>query len=671
MRKYFVITCTAALLMLLPISKSVAHEGKIFKLTDFSGQMEIKNLFRTNDNQSKGVETNVQDFNREMELGLSTHGYIYHPYMFDFDIGGGIEFSQSNSDRKQSFLTANDSIKTRSDIESLLWNMNLFMQFLKQKSYPVTLSYSRNNPTIQTGIEGSFTQINENYGLNMQLTGLLPVNLFLNATRNTARGETLDRIIDNTYDRVTFKADKRFTNSKRASFSYELTQMDSRSGDPRKPIRETQRLSHRTSFDSNWRFGSRDQFFLMENASYNWSNNPDVMNLSLEPNFRWQHTSKLASNYRYSFLQTERPESDFRTKLQSATASVRYTPTSRLYGNLAIDGDQSTQSKGFMQNSYGSNIHVKYTRPVFLSSELGLSGGLDYQFKDREASLAQIDILEESHRLTGTAPITLAKEFVVSGTVVVRNETDTQTFMEDVDYRLINVGSQMQIERLIGGSILDGETVLIDYEIETGGTFGYSIFNQNFSADLTLAQYYKLFLNYRGSDQTILSGIPTTPLNSVKSVEVGSRVDLPLRWQGAHVGGGARYTYQDENINPFSRISLDAYAQVPLPYQLNFRINVRYSLNDNFNSDEDQNLIAVNGNLNWRASQNLKVTAEGYYDEDDGGAVLRSRTEATLRANWRFHRLSLSVETKYRNQVQGNLEKDELSLWLVVRRELF
>ena len=395
--------------------------------------------------------------------------------------------------------------------------------------------------------------------------------------------------------------------------------MDSSNGDPRRELVEIVRLSQRTNLTSNWRFGGNKQYLFTETASYSWSNNPDVMNLDLAPNFRWQHTGKLDSNYHYSFIRIERPGTNLKSTTQSAAATVRYTPTPRLNGYLAIDGDRATEAEGFLEDSYGSKAHVNYTLPLFSASALDLSGGLSYQRRNRETSLTQINIFEESHQLNGTVPVTLIRDFVVAGSIVVRNETGSQTFIENVDYRVLVIGAQTQIERLIGGSILNGERISIDYAIDTGGTFGYDLFNQDFSADLTLARYYKVFVRYSGSEQSVTEGLPTHPLNSVRSVEVGSRADLPLRWQGINVGGSARYTFQDEDINPFNRASLDAYAQVPLPYRLNLRINARYSLVDNLNSDEDQNQIGINGNLDWSAWRNLTITAEGYYDQDNGG----------------------------------------------------
>jgi len=236
--KFGILGMVAAVLLMLPYARAVAQEIKAFKLTDYSGYMESENQFRMNDNQSTGVETSIQDWSRQTELGISTHGYVYHPNLFDFAMGGGLIFDRNDAIRQQTFLTPDNSQESSSALMGLLWDMNLYMQFLKQKVFPVTLYYSRSNPLMQTGMEGSFTQLNENYGMNMQLHNLLPANLSLEATRNVSAGETLDRIIDNINDRISFKADRVFKENNRVAFIYELNRMDSRNGDPRRDLQD-------------------------------------------------------------------------------------------------------------------------------------------------------------------------------------------------------------------------------------------------------------------------------------------------------------------------------------------------------------------------------------------------------------------------------------------------
>ena len=255
--------------------------------------------------------------------------------------------------------------------------------------------------------------------------------------------------------------------------------------------------------------------------------------------------------------------------------------------------------------------------------------------------------------------------------MVVRNETGTQTLIEGVDYRLIEVGSRTQIERLIGGSILDGETVLVDYEAETGGTFEYDQIDQTLNADFKFARYHNVFLRYRNNRQILKSGFPTLPFNSVRAFEIGLREQLPLRWLGLQLYGEARYLQQDEDINPYDQKSILVSVQAPLPYRLKLNASASRNFVNNLNSDEDADMTVFNSNLTWQARRNLTVRAEGYYDKDTGGTILRSRTKAKLSAQWRFRKISVGMDARYEKQQQGDLESDDYEIWLRIRRELF
>jgi hypothetical protein len=280
-------------------------------------------------------------------------------------------------------------------------------------------------------------------------------------------------------------------------------------------------------------------------------------------------------------------------------------------------------------------------------------------------------IEEEPVTFVGTAPISLSRDFVVAGTVIVRNATGTQTFIENVDYLLSEFGSTPRIERIISGSILDGETVRVDYAAETGGTFEFSQINQSLSVDFRFARFHNIFFRYDNRRQNLQSGSPTLPFNSVEAFEIGLREQIPLRSSGVQISGEARYLRQDEDINPFNRTSLSLSIQAPLSQKLKLNASVSRNRVDNLLSEEDSDLTVFNANVTWLALRSLTIRAEGNYAEDTGGTILRSNTQWKLTANWRYRRVSLRLDSRYVEQRQGDINNDHLELWLQIRRELF
>ena len=664
-----ILTCTA---LVLALSTCAAHAQKVapFRLTDFWAYLELAYRLDQINTQSTGVETDIDDDRRQIELGMSSTSYVYHPKLLQMRIAGSVLSDRQTIVRELTALPSGSVDPTRSKRKELLVNLDATLQFLKDKPFPATITYIRDNPVVSTGVEGSFTQENERVGFDFQMRDILPFNLGLNASQHWSFGESLDRVIDNSTERLTVKAKKTFSEGNRLALDYETSVQESRNGDPRRPIQETIRETERLWLTSSSRHGSEDQVRIDQTLRFNRRDEPDVTDITFSPIVRWTHNPKWESIYRYDFNQTERPDSDFENRTEALSASVRYSPSLKFNSQIRTDFDRSNEVDRLSQNARGlsANANIKHDTSV---GQLSLSMGLGYRLDDRVSESPRVIVEEEPVTFIGSAPIPLSRDFVVAGTVVVSNATGTQTYIEGIDYLLSEVGSTTRIERIISGSILDGETVLVDYEAETGGTFEYSQVNQNLSADFRFARFHSIFFRYHSSRQNLQSGSPTLPFNSVEAFEIGLREQIPLRSSGVQISGEARYRRQEEDINPFDQVSILLSIQAPLSTKVRMSASVSRNLVDNFFSPEDSDLTTFNANVTWQAWRNLTIRADGTYDEDTGGTVLRSNTQWRLTAQWRYRKISLNLDSRYRRQQQGDLDNDHLELWLRIRRDMF
>jgi len=668
--RHAILICTALVPLMLPVCATRADEVTAFRLTDFWAYLELKYRNDQNNTESTGVATEIDDTLRQIELGASTTSYIFHPKLLRMRIAGSLLSDRQNIDREQISLPPISADLSRSRRDDLFLNLDATFQFLKDKPYPSTISYFRNNPIVNTGIEGSFKQETERFGIDFQLRDILPFNLSVNAFQDSSFGESLDRVVDHSSERVSVKAKKSYSPGNRLTLDFETSNQESRNGDPRRPIQETIRRAQRVAFVSSSRLGSEDQFRLDQSASYNRRDEPDVTDITFSPRLRWIHASTWQSRYRYSFSQSERPESDFKNRAEAMSASIHYSPSQYFNGSIRSDFDRSDEVDRLSQSAQGVSGRANIKRDMALG-QLNVTMGLGYRLDDRESESPRVIIEEEPVTFVGTAPIPLSRNFVVTETIIVRNLTGTQTYIEGVDYLLSELGSVTRIERLLSGSILDGETVLIDYEAETGGTFEYSQVDQSLSADFRFARFHSIFFRYLNTRQNLQSGFSTLPFNSVEAIEVGLRERIPLRWGGVQLFGEARYLRQDEDINPFNQTGLTLSIQAPVSQRLKLNASVSRNIIENLLSDEDSDLTVFNANLTWQVRRNLTIRAEGNYDEDTGGTVLRSNARWKLGAQWRYRKISLRLDTRYEKQQQGDLNGDHYELWLHIRRELF
>lgn len=669
MRKV-ILACAGLVQLCLPVCATAADEVTAFRLTDFRAYLEFKYRNDLIDNEATGVETEVDDTRQQIELGASTTSYVFHPKLLRMLIAGSVLSDRQTIDRERITPTQSGPILSSSTRDEVFLNLDANLQFLKDKPYPTTISYIRTNPIVRTGVEGSFTQESERFGVDFQLRDVLPVDMSVNAFQDSSFGESLDRVIDFTSESVTVTARKYFSSGDRLSVEYENSSQVSRNGDPRRAIQETIRQAQRVAVTSTARLGDSDQLRIDQTASINRRDDPDVTDINYVPQVRWIHSDSFQTRYRYSFSQSERPQSDFRNRTEALSASLHYSPSDDVNGFIRSEFDRSTEDNRLSQDSSGLSGRANLRRNTS-NGQLNISLGVGYRKNARESQDPSIVVLEEPLIFSGTAPIGLARDFVITETIIVRNETRTQTYIEGLDYRLIQIGSVTQLERLIGGSILQDETVLIDYEAETGGTFDYTQENTTFSADYKFAEYHNVFLRYLNNRQDLTSGFSTLPFNSIEAIEVGIREQLPLRVGGIKLFGEARYLRQNEDINPFDQRSLLISVQAPLPFRMNFNASASRNIVENHLSDEDLDLAVFTANLTWQARRNLSIRAEGYFDEDTGGTVLRSNSRLKFGVQWRYRRVSLRMDARYEEQEQGDFANDHFELWLQIRRELF
>jgi hypothetical protein len=653
-----------------PWTAPAAAEVAPFKLTDFWAYLELKYRLDQIDNRSTGVETDIEDTRRQVELGLSTTSYVFHPKLLQMRVAGSLLSNHQSIIRNQSSLPLGNTSTSSNKTDELFLNMDAVFQFLKDKRYPTTISYMRDNPIVSTGLEGSFTQETERFGVDFLLRDTLPVDLSLNAFKDSSFGESLDRVVDFSTERLTLKAKKSFSPGNRMSLDLETSNQASRNGDPRRPIQEVVRHADRVSFSSTSRLGSGDRLRIDQSATFNRRDEPDVTDINYAPRIRWKHNATWESRYQYRFSQSDRPETDYKNRTEAFAASIHYSPSRSFNSSIRSDFDRSDELDRLQQTGKGISGTANLLRD-FGFGQLNLAMGLGYRLDDRVSESPRIVVEEEPVTFVGTTPIPLSRDFVVAETVIVRNETGTQTYIEGVDYLLSELGSTTRIERNISGSILDGETVLVDYQAETGGTFAFSETDQSFNANFRFARFHSIFFRYLNNRQDLQSGFSTLPLNSVEAIEFGIREQIPLSWGGIELFGEAKHRQQDEDINPFDQTSLTFSIQAPLPQRLTLNASASRNIVNSDFSNEDSDMVTFNANLSWQALGNLSVWLDGTYDEDTGGTVIRTNERWKLGAQWRYRKISLRLDTRYLRQQQGSLDNNHYEFWLQIRRELF
>lgn len=212
--------------------------------------------------------------------------------------------------------------------------------------------------------------------------------------------------------------------------------------------------------------------------------------------------------------------------------SKQFYESLRLTGRVYASDEQF--SNGYEQQ-FGGFLEAEYRKqtPIGLySSDLTL--GLEFQSEAFEGGFR--NIADENLVLTGVSFQQLSQPNVQTGTVVVMDATNTITYVEGVDYVLQTDGAFTQIRRLVGGGIVSGQVVSVDYTADASTDADFhtnTLFwsNRLQLSDLPLAVYGHIEMTNDHLD----GGIDPGNLERRQRYLVGVDVDLtPVRLIGEY-----------------------------------------------------------------------------------------------------------------------------------------
>ena len=639
-----------------------AQERAPFRLTGIEGYVALRGLHDGLETLPGAAPRQTQDNFRE-ELFLMTHSYVYHPNFLKLDVGGGPVLQQGRASSGAGELSSSDT----------LYNLTARASFLEEKPYRGSLFYEHLNPTLSVAPGAVLTQENERYGAELSTTVPLSVNVDASRTRN--QGSSVDRVLDDRIDQAGVRLGQTLGRNGYAELRHRASDQESMSGSPALPLQRTSIERRNTQLDTRLRFGAREQYELFNVLSYDTqrfglsqSQLPERVDRRFLLDLRADHGEGLRSFANVTRTETDEGALQSRLSAGSAGLTYAYTENLSLRGSARAEDNRTTQ---FSTRARGGEGAVQYRRALPLGVlTTGYTARLER--RDQSAVAAQAAVIGESITLTGTAPVALGQLRVVPGSVAVSNTSRTQTYVEGLDYQLSVIGLTTRVERLVGGAILDGQIVLVDYAYDTGGTFSVDQLDQALNVNWGLPGKLDVYLRYFDSSPDLTSGTPTAPLNEVRSTLVGSRADVPMG-NGLELTLGGLLEHEDrrETISPSRRTQAEVYAQTGEPFFGSglFRVTARRVRQDYEFSSQDVDLTGYDLRLATRHPLGAEISASVSHERDTGASVERTRLLAAARIQWRYRRASLLAEYTRLRETQGTFEQNRELAQILLRRD--
>jgi hypothetical protein len=638
---------------------AVDFDIKPFALLDVSGVFEARYL---KDEQDRSSDTTSRTFadrvTWEEELFISTKSYVYHPGFLNIDFGFGPKLVQQQFDSTAGSNKANETFL----------NLNARLNFLQLKSYPFTLYFQADNPNVSTGLAGRYLSEREEYGINAQLyqKGNTRVRLDMSNMKNFGGGfgQILDEEVD--YGQLGFLT--AYGDRNTVDILHRQERRASESGSVGLPIQNTTIRYNNTDLRTKNHFGSDGRHWLtqryrrfrqdlLRTVSTKTDNQNYVLGMHLS------HNERLSSRYDYAFTNSRREGADSSShRLKAAINDIVNKQFN--YGFRAHYDNEDQQ--GFKRDTLGAGTDLSYSKS-FEQGSFGVGFSASQARTDQVSDTDFVQVFDEELVLAGTNSVALAQDFVVAESVVVKNDSQTQIFVEGFDYRLVVVGSVTSVQRLLGGNIQDGQTVLVDYEYQTSGTAEFETSNASFNVNASFLRYFYAGADFQLVETELLDGALTTPTNDLESLRLTAAAEFPVgqRWQ---LGVSASYWDRNEEIAPSVNKTLTVQAATNLWRSTKLNLSGTYFKVDQEQSIEDVDQIEYRVGISSRLTSSLLLTYDASYLEDEGGSLPRQLTRNRLDIRWSFRAVRFFLRASRTDERLGTTEKDYVQVTVEVAR---
>lgn len=634
-----------------------------FELTDLSGHADFTFRHREREQKSKTgkSKTRTEETIFEESIGLETEGFVFHPNILEFGLAGLFGLVQED------FREVVDGRQRDTGDDGDLYEYDLHARLFKKREFPLTVFAQRRRGLVPRPFLPSLETTTTNYGLTWQyINKKTPTSLQFSHTDARlsplyVAGEEDDGRQRNT--ELRFETGYNFTDHHTLSFQYEYESVDEEPFDFYYDSDEIL-LTHRLAF------GSEHQHRLRSELNYlNQRGTADLERVRWREDLRLKHSGTLESQVVFEALDRERggrsddvPISDERSYY--LTGLLRH----RLYES------QTSQIRLFVRQQefepdlditrWGGNVDIQY-RKTNPWGVLHADYGFRFERNDHDGKARTSETIDEAHSFRDPDPIVLGSRNIDVSSITIRAEDRVTYYHRGLDYSLQTIGNVVEIRRIPGGRIVDGQTVLIDYLFSTGGTYRLDTLNhragirQDF--ELGITPYYR----FEWQDQSLS---PTSATGAIADDITAHLVGVEYQTPALRIF--AEYEDRDSTINPFisTRVGASLTHRFEFGAETNFRARWTETRHGVPN-ERDIELLTLEGRYRHPITENLSVESTVLYrNGEDSASDDTEGIDVSLALEWfiRETEIRMSIE---RNEFEDAFtSNDSMAAFVHIRR---
>ena len=584
-------------------------------------------------------------------VGMGVSGWLYHPNLMQFQLA-----TELGLDWKNSSETPGGASSTGRFLQRYHGSMDL----LDQKPYAVSLFGDKDMTDREYDFFSRVRVDSESYGGRAGYTaGSVPFTVSVQHYEELQEDPVRPQSFTQDTLWVTAQNQRRLYDG-HTRLNYNLTQFARRDDGYSNQQGLTQSLN---LLDSENLGGPLDpRFTSLLNYNGVAQTAQPTEKLLMQEYLRLRHTPKLESFYEYAFDTTSAGLAEASTHAGHANVAYQQTPHLMLGGD--VHGSQTraaSPGSSLDTRDYGIGASAQYSRPMASWVTLTFGDDVRVDREDRSASGTVQSIIGEQHTLADGSVTMLKLPAVNEASIHVWDLSRTTNFVNNLDYRITQVGALTQIQRLTGGHIGDGALVVVDYSagLQDSSSFDTVANNASFRVDLWrgLLGFYSRWSrqDYRGGEVLLLRRLDDKTVG----------VDAAWRWFRA----GAEYEIFESNIAPYERRRLFQAAQFRPVAGTDVSLNADQNWTDFNQNHLHQASYGFITRCQQRLTSHLSTTVEGGVRLERGESF--DGDFATCRAglDWAAGKLTVKLEYEFNDESHLTDSQDRNYVFLRVRRD--
>ncbi|GAB4321332.1 MAG: hypothetical protein Kow0059_16010 [Candidatus Sumerlaeia bacterium] len=597
----------------------------------------------------------------EEYLMYRLRGYVYHPRFLDFRARVKLGLTQQRFSREGAL----DNDTGRSN--ETLTGFDIYLNFLKEHPLSVALYANRERRAVLQLFTDRQMVETENYGATLNWKkGPFPMDIAVG--RHQFREWGFESESESRTDFFQWVVRNQIGERVRSELRYRWQdyEQDFAARGPLIDIRRrTELTSHDVSFNNIVYLDGKKKSSLNSFLRYFQQDGTQE-----QESFYWlerlqlQHTPRLRTYYQASYLQNSFQDSSVDT--WTAEAGIEHKLYESLDEHLDIHW-RRTDFDSTKEDVYGVTGRLNY-RKITAWGLLTAGYGLTVDQYQRTGPSGGQDVIDEPLTLSFNFTAFLSQTDVKSGSITVTDPTGLITYIEGFDYLVEERDGRTGLRLLPGGRLNEGDSVLVDYEVDFDSSLEYVAVDQNFFIRHDFERIVpRLALYYRWRDLST-SGAP----DDARILEYTSHLfGLAYRWKD--LTWTEEFEKYESNFSSYDQLKSQIEGSHRLWHSVRAGWNVGYLMIDYDDGDGDprgdsSDILYAGANLNGR------IKRTGFWELTARARRETGRTEETLlgllaRVGGRWRKVRFEAGVRVEEHERFDSTRDRLHVYMSIARE--